>query len=177
MAPLKNVRRLTIGGGLLIGVAIVASLLSGLFSGFGGQGSGNGPTVVVLNGGNSMNIPDTAQSKPVDQHPEPKEEPASPPESADADVVNLLIDGRSYFIRQSVDGKRAYRPIELPELVNLAKAARGNEDGIRVRVSRRESSRASAENLLQEKLMEAGLRKEAIYLQEGFVPESQHPKD
>ncbi len=161
MTPLKNVRRLTIGGGALIGVAMVYGLLNGLFSGFGGNGPGSGAQALVSNGNNSMSMPDASQSKPPVEN-------ETPPESTD--VVNVLIDERSYFIRLLVDGKGEYRRIELPELVNLAKAARGNEDGIRVRVSRRESSRASAENLLQEKLLGAGLRKESIHLQKGFVP-------
>jgi hypothetical protein len=81
----------------------------------------------------------------------------------------VLIDERSYFLRRVVDGQEEYNRIELPELINLAKSTRGNEDGIRVRIFRRESSRASAENVLHEKLTEAGLPRQSIHLQEGFV--------
>ena len=168
MALLKNARRLTIGGGVLVCLVAVYGLMSGLFPGLGGSGSGNGTNVLVTGAGDSTDVPDARPSKPADDQREPNTEAAAP--SDPAEVVNVLIDGRTYFLRSLVGGKEEHRRIELPALVDLAKAARGNEDGIRIRISRRESSRASAENLLQEKLTEAGLRKQSIYLQKGFVP-------
>ena len=45
----------------------------------------------------------------------------------------------------------------LTKVVALAKAASGDEDGIRVRIYRKPSSRASTENELQDALIDAGI--------------------
>jgi hypothetical protein len=126
---------------------------------------------------------------PQEQHaaepspPAAAAKPQSPAESVDAphesgagprefrpDVLHVLIDGRQYLVRKPADGGEEYQPATLDEVVELAQATPGDEDGIRVRINRRGSARATAEIALRDRFTAAGLPPESIREQVGLTP-------
>ena len=85
------------------------------------------------------------------------------------EVLHVLIDGWQYSVREKIHGRLEYRPASLDQIVKLAEKMKGDEDGIRVRISRRGTSRATAEMALQDRLSTAGVSQESIRQEEGFV--------
>lgn len=154
-------RRVTIGGGLILAVGILAGWLSGLFTGFGRGGTGDGTQANVGAANSTVSNTNPKQTKNEKKPAETVERPT--------DVVEVLIDDREYLVQQIIDGKSEYRSIDLARLVELAKNASGNDDGIRVRITRKTTSRVLAEKQLGEALAEAGLSKEAITWEEGTI--------
>lgn len=122
--------------------------------------------------------PNRSPQQRPEQQPasEPEEIRESRPDSPERDAVlqngglQVLIDGRRYAVKQTDNGTSEYRPVELSRLVDLAKQAPGDEDGVRVRIARRESSRATAERRLEDELMEAGLPPESIVWESELLP-------
>jgi hypothetical protein len=152
-----KIKRIVAGGLIVLG-AVLASMFGNLFRGPGlgdGDGRGNGPPA-VNDAPNGDEIPD-----PQPFEPEPPVETPAVPETPR--VVDILIDDRDYLVREVVNGEIQYREIELSELIERVKQAPGNDEGIRVRISRTESSRASAENLLDRSLEQAGIAKTEVH--------------
>jgi len=85
-------------------------------------------------------------------------------------VLTLLIDEYAYLMMIPSESGPVYRDTALPRLLELAKQTRGDSNGIRVRVQRRESSRASAEHRLKNELQRAGVTQDALYMASEFVP-------
>jgi hypothetical protein len=83
------------------------------------------------------------------------------------DVLEVVIDGREYSLRQSGDVKDEYVPASLSEVITLAKETPGNRDGVRVRVYRKGSALPSAEEALQRALQDAGLGESAVQMMDG----------
>ncbi|MFN0054209.1 MAG: hypothetical protein ACKV0T_18695 [Planctomycetales bacterium] len=144
-----------IGAGLLVAF-VAGSYLGGLFPKLGG-GPGIG-----FGGGESG----ASSSSQVDEAPD--EGSDSPRESADNDprVLHVRIDGKAYAI---VTAKGA-RDSSLEQLVSQVDRHPGDDQGIRVRVSRRPNSKPSAEIKLRDALVEAGVAEEEIDWQEGPRP-------
>lgn len=159
-------RRLTVGGVIAAALGAVIAYLAGGFPGLGTGGSG-----LRMNSSSNQSIQRPPEEKPVSQ---PEETPT--PDSLDRDavlqngVLHVLIEGRQYAVKQAADGTAEYRSVELNQLVDLAKKAPGDEDGIRVRISRRESARATAERRLEDELIEAGLSPESIVWESELLP-------
>lgn len=84
-------------------------------------------------------------------------EPVAPPA-----VVYVLIDGREYLLRPGPEGKAAFKPARLEEVVEAALSATGDDNGIRIRIAQKSSSRELAERALRAKLDEAGVPKDSI---------------
>ena len=63
-----------------------------------------------------------------------------------------------------------YVETPLPRVIELAKLAKGDSNGIRVRILRRESARASAEFDLIDGLHKAGVSKDSTIMPADFVP-------
>ncbi len=147
-------RRLTVGGFILVGLGIVIGSLTGL-PGLGGRG----------NEGSHDPATQDSNPQPVDSQSQPQS--IDKPAEESADVIDVLIGGQTYFFRPA--GAEKYRPIELSELIRLAKQARGNHDGIRVRIARRKTSRASAEQQLEDELTKAGLPRNSLSWQKDLV--------
>ncbi len=141
-------RRRAVAFGLVVAaVALLTTFLNGRFPGLGG-GDGNGELgVVSTNGANG------AQNGSA-------KGPARP---SPRDVLRVRIDGEEYQIEEDTDRGQRYRPVELAELVKMAQAARGDEQGIRVRIVRRASSIHRAEVRLMQALEEAGLKRDRDY--------------
>lgn len=155
-------RRLTIGGAICIGLGMALGWSTGWFP-FPGAGGGSGSATTAP-------VSESA-ARPVAESPPPTEEPDaapqepkpdSPDEAASPEVLHVLIKNHDFYYRLEPGGAD-YRPIALARLIELAGRTTGNEDDVRVRVSRAPSSRTTAEIRLREKLREAGLDRIAVY--------------
>lgn len=85
-------------------------------------------------------------------------------------VLTVLIDEHDYLMQIPGTTDAVYRRSELQRLIELAKRTKGDTNGIRVRILRRESARASAENQIKADLLHAGLTADAIVMPRDFVP-------
>lgn len=145
----------------LVGAALVVGIAAGVWlgefwKGFGwGGGSGLGP-------GDSLLV----TTQPTHSTTPPTEDDARDSPPASRQTVRVVIRDRSYYLKQS----REEQPIALQDLVALVQQAQGDEDGIRLRVYRAESSRATAELQLQEALRAVDIPESAIY----WSPEVAH---
>lgn len=164
----------TVGAGL--GIAVLVGIFlsgylpkfgGGLGLGLGGGGGGDGTApqaAPIATGPEAPAAPEKVAEKPA-------EEPEKVAEVVETTrVVHVLVDGREYFVEQFRDDKPHWQPASLTEITALAAAATGDEDGIRVRISRKGSARATAEMALSEALLKAGLPEEAIRREEGLRP-------
>lgn len=84
-------------------------------------------------------------------------------------VLRVVIVEREYRVPVAADSRIAddlesLRTVSLEEVVDLAERAAGDSNGLRVRVLRHRSSRASAEERLLAALSEAGLGDDAVYM-------------
>jgi hypothetical protein len=136
-----------------IGVALVAGVAAGVWLAdfWKGFGWGGGPGL----GSGSPESVATETSAPAEQRPD---EPAEDPTSS-ARTLRVVIRDRSYFLKHAL-GERL---ISLEELVAAVKQVSGDDDGIRLRVYRAESSRPTAELQLEEALRAAGIPDSATY--------------
>lgn len=149
-------RKRNILGAALIAGIIVGQYLPNFWNGFGG-GSTIGVGLGDPKSGTNADPTDDATDKPTDTS-KPAEEDIKLPVNVPP-VIKVVIDDRSYFIR-SPEGDR---PVEIAEVIALAKAAAGDADGIRVRVYRKGTSRPSAENALQDAFNEAKISDTAVF--------------
>jgi hypothetical protein len=152
----------------LVGVALVLGIAAGVwlgdfFKGLGfglgpGYGGGSASSGSGKTGGGSDSSSGTADL--VGHHAEPSDADDAVPAVPSKDLVRILIDDRSYFLRQ---GKKK-QPISLEALVRLIELTDPNEDGLRAMVDRTPSSRASAEIKLYDALKDAGIPANSVYL-------------
>lgn len=149
-------RKRNILGAALVAGIIVGQYLPNFWNGFGG-GSVTGVGLGDPNSGTRSESTGDATNKSTGSTTPATDNivlPANVPS-----VIKVVIDDRSYFLR-STDGDR---PVEIAELIALAKAAAGDADGIRVRVYRKGTSRPSAENALQDALNAAKIGDNAVF--------------
>ncbi|MEZ6061412.1 MAG: hypothetical protein R3C19_13795 [Planctomycetaceae bacterium] len=85
-------------------------------------------------------------------------------------MLTVLIDEYDYLILIPSESEPVYRKAELSRILQLAKQTKGDSNGIRVRIQRRDNSRASAEHQLTNELQRAGIGNDAIYMASEFVP-------
>lgn len=86
-------------------------------------------------------------------------------------VLTVLVDEHNYLIEiPSAEGKPGWLPCELRRVVQLAARASGDSNGMKVRILRRENSRASAEEQLKLDLGREGIHSDAVHMSESFVP-------
>lgn len=117
-------------------------------------------------------------ARSLKQTPELTAPPAENPDQLTTDernalagnVLTILIDERAYLLQLPGREQPEYRPIALPRLLEIAPLAAGDENGIRVRLLRRENARASAEEQLKLDLAQVGITSSQIYMPEQFVP-------
>lgn len=145
----------------ILGAVLVAGIVAGVYlgdiwKGFGGGSiTGVGVTDPGTSKGPSKESGESGTSKPAavatDSEPDTNKTAASILE-----VVKIVIADGSYYLRSN-DGDE---PADLKRVVAVAKTATGDEDGIRVRVYRKLSSRAATEVALQDALVAAGITEE-----------------
>ena len=163
-------RTATVGGGL-IALGILVGMFLNLFRGPGGGGDGSN-MLVQSSGEESLSIEEPESETAADESTDVPVHNASQQNNIDSQpaavaaapqVVDVVVDDRQYHIRKTgEDGREQLVPIALQELVETVRRASGNEDGIRVRIVRRDSSRAAAEKLLHESLLDAGVAETAM---------------
>ena len=143
-------RKRTVLGAALIAGVIIGQYLPDFWNGFGG-----GSTVGVGIGDPAPGTKGKPSTNPTET---PIEDDIKLPANVPP-VIKVVIDDRSYFIRSS----EGDRPVEIAEVIALAKVAEGDADGIRVRVYRKGTSRPSTENALQEAFNEAKISDTAVF--------------
>lgn len=151
----RGKKRAVVVGGGVIGFALLLSWLLGLFPNMGGgDGEGDGDVMV--------NVEDPDRKTTEEPPPEPQDL------IGDIKVLEVLIEDRQYLVREpGADGQYVVRPIET--VVELAGQVPGNEDGIKVRIGRRSSARFSTQDELEQRLRQAGISEDAVFVQKEFV--------
>ena len=146
------------------GVAVMIVLLLLLFLRGGGPGSGDGETEATgeipadaqVQGAVTSDAPDTTGVELTGLSEDERRALAD-------DVLVVLIDEHDYLIRIADETPTDYRPIELDRLVEVATQATGDTNGIRVRIQKKTTARASAEHTLRLELEQAGIRQDAVF--------------
>ena len=161
-----------------IGAAVVAGVLVGINfpefwkgPGIGGGTSGTGAGTPTANAPettnpNSENSEVAAVARKIlaenasttDQQSTTAENAATSATIEKPAVVKVVVAERAFTLR-SENGER---PIQLPEIIDLVKQAPGDIDGIRLRIYRKQTSRASAEDALGTALTDAGIREDVV---------------
>lgn len=178
----RTVRRTTLTGVILAAAYLIYTMMPGTLGGPGDEGdsavtaptkqplqdttdrseilpaieSDSAVVVTAAAGGSSQNEPATA---------------AATANWLSGGVLTLLIDEYQLFARVEHGQGTRYEAISLDKAVQLAQRAAGDANGIRVRILRRETARAAAEEQLQQALrQQASLPDDAIYLASELVP-------
>lgn len=144
-----------LGGALVIGVISgiwMADKLPGLGTG-GGVGIGVGNTGIM---GTPTGIEKNAEFNVGKEHVD----------KTAGKSLRVVIEDWNYLVR-SGDSET---PIELDTLVKQVAKLKGDADGIRLRVYRTESARATAEHKLQDALKAANIPESAIYIAPDIAP-------
>lgn len=173
----RNTSRAATGGGaLLIGLALFL-----LFRGFGPGGTGE--TGAGTDSDSPENSSSGAEMISVGSGGtalKTERQPVNAPEETEGglndlekralagDVVSVLIDEHEYFLEVPGD-EVTWVPVSLERAAELAKLSRGDTNGIRVRILRRESSRASAEFQLRAELERRGISRDSLIMPSEFV--------
>lgn len=146
----RNILAAVLVAGIAAGIYL-SDYLKGLGGGWG-PGSGGAPSTgtTATTTPESSELPNLSANVDPVISPEPEIPPIATP------VLKVLIADRSYSVRYPEGDQAA----ELKQIVALAKTAKGDEDGIRVRVYRRLSSRTSAELELRDALIAAGINED-----------------
>lgn len=156
------VKKRTIAGGLIIVGAVLGTFMSGLLPGFG---SGSGVGAQIPSNDTVINISDSVPQEPAS---------ISEPSVADAegttppDVLEIRIENRDYFVPDGAS-PTGVRKVDLDDVVKLAEATTGNNDGIRVRILRSSSARLTAWITLHDSLQKAGLSQDSIRMPKDLV--------
>ena len=162
------------GGALLIGLALFL-----LFRGFGPGGTGSSGSGTGV-GSTSTGVARAPVS--ADETSETNDSSLAAPDpiiggltederkALSGNILTVLIDDHQYMIELPGTPDAILRPAELSRIVKLASLAKGDSNGIKVRVLIRESARASAEKQLQADLEHSGIHRDAIMITSEFVP-------
>lgn len=174
--------------GVGAGAALIGLALFLLFRGFGfGPGSGSGEESSETqtageesDSGTSEILAATADpaatKESLDKSTEANDRARTNGLSVDEEkaisgnVLTVLIDEHDYLMQIPGTTDVVYRRCELPRLIELAKLTKGDTNGIRVRILRRESARASSESQIKVDLAHAGISPDAVVMPQGFVP-------
>lgn len=152
-------------GGAIVLAFVVGGFLGNWFPKFGlGPGTGGGRS----ESGDSL-IQLVSDSQPVDTA-ETETPAASEPAADDDQVLHVRIAGREYYIARTSGRSREYRAASLEEVVQAAQDRPGDEQGTRVRISRKQSSKTTAELQLRDALIDVGIDADAIDWQDGPRP-------
>ena len=172
---IRGTSRAGMGGGAIL----IALALFLLFRGFGPGGtasSGSGTGEDSSNASSSKaSVADAEQKQDHDKSltaPDPVIGGLTEDErkALSGNVLTVLIDEHQYMIELPGTQDSIYRPAELSRIVELAALAKGDSNGVRVRILIRQNARASAEKQIQEDLRHAGIHRDAIMITSEFVP-------
>lgn len=171
----RGTSRAGMGGGAIL----IALALFMLFRGMGPGGTGASGSGT----GKGTTMPEQSQPAVGSSESNPDENPSlAAPESVvggltdderkalSGDLLTVLIDDFQYMIELPGNPDAIHRPTELSRIVQLASLAKGDSNGIKVRVLIRQSARASAESQLLADLEHSGIHRDAIMMTSEFVP-------
>ncbi|MFT4559172.1 MAG: hypothetical protein ACI8P0_000947 [Planctomycetaceae bacterium] len=156
------VKKRTVVGGLLVVGAVLGTFMSGLLPGFG-SGSGVGAQGPVNDSPNAVSRDALTEPAPVENPVVAKVETAPRPA-----VLEIRVDNHDYFVADN-SSETGVRQVDLDEAVELAQAATGNDDGIRVRIVRSRSARLTAWTTLHDSLIKAELSMDSIRMPKDLV--------
>lgn len=153
------------GLGVIVAIAIAIGIwLGGLFKNIGfDTGTGGGTVTPLVSSDSQTSLKDSPQPSS-----EESEDSDKPNVVGTQEVVVVIIDDRSYFLRADI-GVTETR-VSLDALIELVKNAQGNEDEIRLRVFRRNSARASTENALKQALSDSQIPSAAVQWVDEIIP-------
>lgn len=141
-----------------VGAAVLVAFLLGMYTGIPGFGGGSGAA------GNA-DTDESSSGGPVEGTTDLDKT------GLEDNVATVLIDGSSYSVlTKDSTGTDIYTPATLAQVVALAKQARGDETGVRVRIRRRETSMALTEVELRGALLDAGIAETSMYWPKQFAP-------
>ena len=145
----------------ILGTALIAGIGMGVYLGqFKGFGLGGGsPFGLGLSDGETQATIESPAGaiKPLDMKPVDPENGVTPQDVSD--VVRVLIDDRKFKLKSEISG--AEIPVDL-EKINRDTASIA-KNGLRVRIYRTTTARASAEESLKQELTAAGIDETAIF--------------
>lgn len=153
---------LVVAGGILVAIGIyLGTLFQGWELGVGESGTGDKSPQAVSSPSRGPSLSDLADESASEgtSPPDASAERTAEPVSGSTKRLDVIIDGREYLLVSS-EGQSP-QSISLEKLVGLIPAATGDDDGVRIRIIRRKSSRVTTELALQEKLTEAGVPADA----------------
>lgn len=146
----------------VFGAILVAGIATGVYLGEFWKGFGFGNSLGLgTTDSKSSSTSKSSDSKKDSKEIDKKTVDAKSEANLDhvREVVEVVIVDRAYFVR-SADGDK---PAELKNVVEMAKRATGDKYDIRVRIYRKESSRASAEVDLKNALQAAGISEKQTF--------------
>lgn len=142
-----------------VGAAVVIAFLLGMYTGIPGFGGGDGPS-----GEGGAAKGDTSAAGPITA------DDTMTKSGLEDEVVTVLIDGHKFAVLTKVAGESKYQPVPMDKVVSLAKLAKGDDSGVRVKVQRRETARMSAQEELRASLLNAGIPTSAVYWPTQLLP-------
>lgn len=154
------------------GVIVIVALLALLFMQGPGTGDGESEETSTTPGNTQLTASADATSAmltssqdaaaPTD---EPTEEQLTAAEQAalSDNTLIVLIDEHDFVIRIPEGDSERWEPIELERLTEIAQKARGDSNGIRVRIEKRVTARASAEQRILSALKDVGIGSDAVF--------------
>ena len=178
----RGTRRASMGGGaILIGIVLFL-ILRGL--GTPGLGPGLGPA----GSSETSSATDDAPAAVSTDVPDEEGSAVSTKSKGDGlnederksvgvEILTVLIDGHNYLLGIPTSSEMLYRPTELKRIVELAQKVKGDSNGIRVRILRRESSRARTEVEITTELNHVGITQDEIVMPKEFVSDAPADKD
>lgn len=139
----RRLKKPAVAGGLVAALVALGMFLGSLLNGLGlGPGGGGRPN-------HDGRVSEERPAQPRDADPDR--------EITLGDVVTVRIEEDELYVQEPADGGTVERQVSLERLIELAKRAPGNAQGIRVRIERGPTSIPIVENRLEEALREAGL--------------------
>jgi hypothetical protein len=161
MKRLRNIAAIALVAGIAVGVWL-ADWFKGLGSGDGiGIGQRSVATVPTSSNGTGASSGTAPGKTPA---PLQDADTFKPPAPA-AKAVSLVISDRSFFLRTDAGDQ----PVTLQRILQLVSEAPGDEDGHRLKITRSPSSRSSAEQELQDALIQAGIPDKDVYWKPGLA--------
>lgn len=166
----KSTRRAATGGVLVIGAILALIFLRA--GGLGDSDNKTKGTPEATDAGKELLATTTSTngSTPSSSNADDSGLSADERKALAGDVLTVLIDEYTYRIQISDGDEPIYRESTIERIVALAKQARGDSNGLKVRVQQRENARASAEHTLKNELRHAGISADAVHVVAESVP-------
>ncbi|HCS51472.1 hypothetical protein [Rubinisphaera sp.] len=162
-------RKIVVAGATIATVSL-ALLFSQLGIPFGlGTGTGDGNSESSQN--DSSDLENTHAVAPSPTAPMfPDNKVVVKPEKPDtSEMISVVVVGTGYRWATNEQAPKSVEEISLDQIVEKAKAAKGNAQGVRARIFHAGSALPSAENQLMDALRQAGLSEESILFDQRIV--------